>query len=554
VKVTILHNAVADSDSAAQRDVLVQVAAVENALRSLGHQSARVPCTLNLEIVEEALTSDRPQVVFNLVESLGGSDRLAHLAAVLLEDVDLPYTGTHAAELHLTNSKPRTKGRLRAANLPTPDWAVAEGADGRLAPPYIIKSVWEHASAGLDDHAVIAAGDGTTVCEQIGSRSRQLGQPCFAEQFVDGREFNLSLIATPSGPRVLPPAEIDFSEFPAGRPRIVGYAAKWDEEAIEYLRTPRLFDFSKPDESLLEQLQSMSLEIWRLFSLRGYARIDFRVDGAGQPWILEINANPCLSPDAGFAAALGKAEISFEHAIESIIEDALTTPRAETIIRNSIPSTPYSQTSTSPPTPQPPANLVAPISPSLPPPLSRTSPFPKLRTKPKRTDAAVIRSIVTASGLFREAEIDVAEELVQTRLKKGPSSGYEFIFAEHDKEVIGYVCFGHNTLTVGSFDIYWIAVNPSLQGRGIGKLLLDEAEKRIAAVGGMRIYIETSHRPDYQHTRGFYERCGYTLAAVLDDFYAPSDGKATYVKLVTPSPINPAIPDNSALKATLPAS
>jgi len=528
LKITILHNAVVDSDSASERDVLVQVAAVENALRSLGHQTCHLPCTLNLETVEESLTSDRPQLVFNLVEALGGTDRLAHLAAVLLDDLDLPYTGTQAAELHLTNNKPKAKQRLRFANLPTPDWAVAELADGRLAPPYIIKSVWEHASLGLDDHAVIAVGDGSTVCEQINSRSRQLGQPCFAEQFIDGREINLSLIAANDGPRVLPPAEIDFSRFPVGRPKIVGYAAKWDEEAVEYHSTPRSFDFSDADQPLLDRLRMMALEIWQLFGLRGYARIDFRIDDRGEPWILEINANPCLSPDAGFVAALAKAEIPFELAIEWIVEAALRPreqgtgdkgQRADDGKQKTIPEIPTSVRYS----------------------LSQHSRTPqsavKLRSKPKRTDAAAVRAIVAATGLFREAEVEVAEELVQTRLKKGVSSGYEFVFAEQNKQVVGYICFGRNTLTVSSFDVYWIAVHPAEQGRGIGKMLLEEAERQIACVSGSRIYIETSHRPDYQATRGFYERCGYTLAAVLDDFYAPGDSKATYVKLIEPAPI-----------------
>src|SRR5262249_16254030 len=149
------------------------------------------------------------------------------------------------------------KQRLRTANLPTPDWAVSEVAGSRLAPPYIIKSVREHASVGLDDHAVITIGDGATVCEQIDSRTRQTGQPCFAEQFIDGREFNLGLIGARDGPRVLPPAEIDFSEFPVGRPRIVGYAAKWDEEAIEYHSTPRTFDFTDADQPLLDRLRTI---------------------------------------------------------------------------------------------------------------------------------------------------------------------------------------------------------------------------------------------------------------------------------------------------------
>jgi D-alanine-D-alanine ligase len=145
--------------------------------------------------------------------------------------LDLPYTGTVAAGLHLTNNKPRAKERLRAADLPTPDWVVVGGREGTvLAPPYIIKAVCEHGSAGLDDGAVIADGDGSTVGEQIASRARQLGQACFAEQFIEGR-VHLSLIAAGQTARVLPPAEIDFSAFSASKPRIVGYAAKWVEGA-----------------------------------------------------------------------------------------------------------------------------------------------------------------------------------------------------------------------------------------------------------------------------------------------------------------------------------
>jgi D-alanine-D-alanine ligase len=323
MKIVILHNAVADSDSPSDRDVLVQAAAVEAALASLGHATRRQPCTLNFELVEEALSTDRPDIAFNLVESLGGSDRLAHLAALLLEALDLPYTGVPAAAWHLTCNKPLAKERLRAAGLPTADWAVAEVCtDFVLAPPYIIKAVWEHSSLGLDDHAVITAGDGSTVREQIASRSRQLGQACFAEQYIDGREFNLSLIAGSDGPRVLPPAEIDFSSFPADKLKIVGYAAKWSETAFEYANTPRKFEFSKADAPLLDWLRSLAVQCWELFGLRGYARVDFRVDAKGQPWILELNANPCLAPDAGFAAALAQAKVPLDQALTWILDDA----------------------------------------------------------------------------------------------------------------------------------------------------------------------------------------------------------------------------------------
>jgi D-alanine-D-alanine ligase len=552
MKITLLHNAVEESDSAADRDVLVQVAAVEQALQSLGHSTRRLACTLNLELVEESLTSERPDLVFNLVESLGGSDRLAHLAAVLLDDLDLRYTGSPSWSLHLTNNKPRSKERLLSAGLPTADWVLAsDGACRTLAPPYIIKAVWEHASAGLDDHAVVREGDGSTVRDQITSRSRQLGQPCFAERFIEGREFNLSLIATGDGPRVLPPAEIDFSAFPAGKPRIVGYAAKWEEQAMEYAATPRKFDFPPGDAPLLDWLRNLAIECWKLFDLAGYARVDFRVDERGQPWILEINANPCLSPDAGFAAALARAELPLMRAVEWIVADAIGAGRgegsgfgvqgsernAEFRMQNAecgrIPAASASKE---------PASDAKTPSAKAPAKAKRRGrqPATKVRTKVVPEDCEVVREIVEATGLFRAGEIDVAVELVEARLERGAASGYEFAFAEQKGDCVGYICYGKNTVTVSSFDVYWIAVEPSKQGQGIGKLLLEEAERKIAAAGGTRIYIETSHRSDYQATRGFYERCGYELVSVLDDFYAPGDSKATYLKIVETTGSKPA--------------
>jgi D-alanine-D-alanine ligase len=122
---------------------------------------------------------------------------------------------------------------------------------------------------------------------------------------------------------VLPPAEIDFSAFAPGKPRIVGYRAKWAEDSDEYRQTPRRFDFPASDRTLLDRLSDLARACWNEFDLRGYARVDFRVDREGRPWILEINANPCLSPDAGFAAALQQAGIEYSAAIARIVGDAV---------------------------------------------------------------------------------------------------------------------------------------------------------------------------------------------------------------------------------------
>jgi ribosomal protein S18 acetylase RimI-like enzyme len=137
---------------------------------------------------------------------------------------------------------------------------------------------------------------------------------------------------------------------------------------------------------------------------------------------------------------------------------------------------------------------------------------------------------VNESGFFSGAEVDIAIELVEERLAKGPASGYEFHFLEEAGAVVGYACYGEIPCTVGSFDLYWVAVDKTQQRRGIGKLLVELVEERLTARGGRKVYIETSSKPLYDPTRAFYARCGYREVASFPDFYAPGDGKVVYEK------------------------
>lgn len=149
-------------------------------------------------------------------------------------------------------------------------------------------------------------------------------------------------------------------------------------------------------------------------------------------------------------------------------------------------------------------------------------------------DQQAVRRIVESTGFFYPAEVDVAVELVQERLQKGEASGYHFVFATREGEgPTAYACFGPIACTVGSYDLYWIAVMNDARGTGLGRRVLAEAERRIAHAGGMRVYIETSSRELYEPTRQFYLRCGYRIAAVLVDFYAPGDDKVVLVKART---------------------
>lgn len=158
----------------------------------------------------------------------------------------------------------------------------------------------------------------------------------------------------------------------------------------------------------------------------------------------------------------------------------------------------------------------------------------QLRYEPVDTDLRDVASILDSTDVFRADEIDVALSLIDERREKGPASGYYFVFAERDGQTCGYACYGPVPLTASSYDIYWIAVAKSQQGRRLGRTLLFEAERLVRRNGGRRIYIETSSRACYAPTREFYLRCGYRHEATLDDFYAPGDAKVVYVKVFDP--------------------
>jgi D-alanine-D-alanine ligase len=325
MKIAILHGAVAEDACRDEKDVLVQVYFVSEGLAKLGHEPVAVPVSLNLEEAARTLATLCPAIVFNLVESLVGKGGLIHIVPALLEALKIPYTGAGAETMMLTSNKVLAKKWLSSAGLPTPPWfTTTEGhEDLQITGPWLIKSVWEHASIGLDEDSVLQKADRGHLLAEMDARRDTLGGACLAEAFIDGREFNLSLLAniSESGPEILPPAEIRFDAYPPGKVRIVGYRSKWEEDSFEFSHTPRSFTFPETDAPLLLRLKELALRCWKLFDLRGYARVDFRVDKEGRPWILEVNANPCLSPDAGFRAATLHADLTFAAVLERIIGD-----------------------------------------------------------------------------------------------------------------------------------------------------------------------------------------------------------------------------------------
>ncbi len=300
------------------RDALVQADTVERALVELGYACRRVYLSPSVATAVAQLEQLAPALVFNLVESIGGVGGRLHLAPALVESLGLRVSGAGSAAMAASTDKVLAKRILRGAGLATPDWRTKQ------PPPdgwrWIVKPVDEDASLGIGPENVSA--DTAALARLAAERERSLGGRWFYERYVDGREFNVSLLEDGGAFSVLPVAEISFDAFEAGAPRIVDYAAKWQPEAWSYANTPRTFDIAPRDAGLLRAITTLAQRSVSAFGLRGYARVDVRLDTAGRPWVLEVNANPCLSPDAGFAAAAGRAGLSRTDVVARIVRSA----------------------------------------------------------------------------------------------------------------------------------------------------------------------------------------------------------------------------------------
>jgi GNAT superfamily N-acetyltransferase len=163
--------------------------------------------------------------------------------------------------------------------------------------------------------------------------------------------------------------------------------------------------------------------------------------------------------------------------------------------------------------------------------LSGTLVSPSLRHL-TAADRGRLEEITRVTGLFRPEEIAVALEVFDEAVRNRPGNTYELLGADVEGRLAGWICWGPTPCTVGTYDLYWMAVDPAVQGSGVGTFLLAEMERRLEVVARL-IVVETAGRPDYAPTRAFYQARGYRAAAVIPDFYAPGDDQVVFVKDVS---------------------
>lgn len=311
-------------DLLAERSMVKCALAVEEALRAKGYPATIVPLR---GAVEELAYQYPPTewMVFNLVD--GGEGRLFEEARVAwaLEAMGYCFTGARGDTLALTTHKGRTKSLLAQYGIPTPPWRIVhhedelrDDADVGTAYPVIVKPVAEDGSVGVEYPAV--AHSLSEVRQRVAYIRETYRQAALVEAFIAGREFNVALWGEP--PQLLPLAEIDFSAFPDPCRRIVSYAAKWEEQSFEYHHTPAVF-CSSLDEELRSAISSVAVAVWEVIGCQGYARIDMRVSEEGKPYVIEVNCNPDISPDAGFFRAAAQAGMTYPDMVEHILDIAL---------------------------------------------------------------------------------------------------------------------------------------------------------------------------------------------------------------------------------------
>lgn len=323
MRVLILSETLSEAARPDEEDVHLQIATVRQALMDLGHIVFELTVGLHYrDEIDGAITHFHPDVVFNLVEALAGRAEGIYLPVQHLEVRGVPFTGCSPAALRITTDKVRTKELLSNQGICTPLWYLRDALSCTSIverSSWIMKPIAEDASVGIDRGALIEASESSDLLRALEDREQKLGVSLFVEEFIAGREVNISVLEGPSGPEVLPIAEIDFSALPHDYPHIVDYDAKWTKGSISYENTPRVFTTIVQENGLHRELSALTLQCWDALQLSGYGRVDFRVSPAGVPFVIEVNANPCLSLDAGFPAAAREAGISFGEMIQRIV-------------------------------------------------------------------------------------------------------------------------------------------------------------------------------------------------------------------------------------------
>lgn len=270
------------------------------------------------------LARRKPDLVFNVVEEFGDTMYGAVGVAGLLELLGVPYTGGGPGELYVRQDKALAKKLLRFEKIPTPDFAVFSlDADletaGNLRLPLFVKPLRMDASIGITAKALVTTSQ--DLLARVKWIHSQVGDSALAEEFIDGREFYVGVLGNGDA-QPFPPMEVDFSKLPDGKPRIMDSKAKWDVTSAEFKGTQSVMAEGLPDE-LRARLQKVALDAYRACRVRDYGRVDLRLAGTGDVYVIEVNASCYLDEPSEFATAAKAAGLDYPALVNRIVGLAL---------------------------------------------------------------------------------------------------------------------------------------------------------------------------------------------------------------------------------------
>ncbi len=329
IKVALLYNLPErlergeEKDIVAEEAILEEIGAIEEAIRSNGYQFFVMALQNEIAPVIHWLQDLKPDVVFNLCESVYGDSCQEMNIPSLLELLRIPYTGSPPLTLGLCQDKGKVKDILSSQGILTPRYKVFDHEVGTLKGhvfPMMVKPLHEDGSLGISRESVVYDNEGLN--RQIRYVLEKYHQPALVEEYVEGRELNVGLLEMNGRVMPLPISEIDYSEFPAGVPKICGYEAKWVVGSVEYEKSKPICP-APLDWVVQKQVEHLAIQAFRLFGCRDYARVDMRIDRNGRIYLLEVNPNPDISPPSGMARAIRVQGMSYSEFVGRVIEKAL---------------------------------------------------------------------------------------------------------------------------------------------------------------------------------------------------------------------------------------
>jgi D-alanine-D-alanine ligase len=305
--------------------VLEERAHVSDALAKTGYKTSLFNMNSDIKRLIQFIEEKEPDLIFNLCESVGDESTHEMFVAGLYELMGIPYTGASAFALGTCQNKERTKQILsfhkirvpRFALYKKPEEVVEDNFDLKF--PVIVKPSLEDASVGIDNGSVV--DNLPALRKRVRFIFQNFDQPALVDEYIEGRELNVAVIGN-RRPIVLPISEIDFSGLPADLPKIVTYAAKWMEGTDEYKGTVGVCPAQIPPD-IEKQAKEIALQAYRIMGCRDYARVDMRLDKNNNLYVIEVNPNPDISDDAGFARSARAYGFSFDEIINKIVEYAL---------------------------------------------------------------------------------------------------------------------------------------------------------------------------------------------------------------------------------------